>query len=78
MSEGLSKEKYNDIKESLTVILNSDFADLMEGAIDEGYPQHQEMRSEIMKLWSESKDIGNLINILRIIVLKIISYISFI
>ena len=60
MREGLSKEKYNDIKESLTIILNSDFADLMEGAIDEGYPQHQEMRAEINKLWLESRDMNKI------------------
>ena len=61
INEGLSKEKYNDIKESLTVILNSDFFDLMEGAIDEGYPQHQEMRAEVSRLWLENKNIGKVI-----------------
>ncbi len=64
ISEGFSKEKYNDIKESLTVILNSDFSDLVAGAIDEGYPQHQGMRSEITKLWSEHKSMDKVIEIL--------------
>jgi len=57
MKRGVSKEKLNDIKEALTVIFNIDFSDLMNGDIDRGYPQHQELRAEIGRLWSQSKDI---------------------
>ena len=64
-NQGVSREKYNDIKESLTVILNSDFSDLMNGAVDSGYPQHQEMRAEITRLWSENKNMAKVIDILR-------------
>ena|ERR1035437_102461 len=37
---GVSDEKYNEIKESLTELLNIEFADLMNGAVDKGYSQH--------------------------------------
>jgi hypothetical protein len=60
-NQGVSKEKYNDIKESLTVILNTDFSDLMNGAVDGGYPQHQEMREEIKRLWLENKDVTKVV-----------------
>ncbi len=61
MANGVSMEKFNDLKEALTVILNLEFSDLMNGDIDRGYPQHQEMRAEIARLWVESKDITKLI-----------------
>jgi len=54
----LGKQKYNEIKESLTVLLNEECGDLFpEGIYDEGYTQHQELREEIKKLWREKKDI---------------------
>jgi hypothetical protein len=53
----ISKACYNDIKESLTVLLNVEFADLLAGAEDKGYPQHKEMRESIKKNWLETKDI---------------------
>lgn len=54
----LGAEKYNEIKEALTVLLNVECADLMpEGVTDRGYPQHQELRSKILSLWSEHKNI---------------------
>lgn len=51
LDEGLSKLAYNDIKESLTELLNLEFSDLMNGKRDEGYPQHQEMRATIKESW---------------------------
>jgi GrpB-like predicted nucleotidyltransferase (UPF0157 family) len=61
LDEGLSKLAYNDIKESLTELLNLEFSDLMNGKQDTGYPQHQDMRIEIQKFWSFQKDISALI-----------------
>jgi hypothetical protein len=59
----LGKEKYNEFKESLTVLLNIECADLLgEGVVDAGYPQHQEIRSEITDFWMKSKDIKALWN----------------
>ncbi len=51
-------EKYNDIKESLTVLLNIECLDLMGGEIDKGYPQHQELRNKIIDIWNKTKDIN--------------------
>lgn len=56
--ENLGKQKYNDMKESLTVILNEECADLMpERIYDNGYPQHQELREELVTFWKKNKDI---------------------
>lgn len=54
----LGKQKYNDIKEALTVLLNIECADLLpEGVTDTGYPQHKELREKIAKVWKDMKDI---------------------
>lgn len=55
----LGFEKYNNVKESLTVLLNVVCKDLLpEGLEDEGYPQHKEIRERILKLWEEKPDIN--------------------
>lgn len=54
--QGVSDEKYNDMKESLTELLNIEFADLMVGAHDSGYPQHAEMRQKVRDLWLATRD----------------------
>lgn len=61
LDEGLSPSKYNDLKESLTELLNLEFSDLLKGKLDSGYPQHQEMRAAIRAWWSKQKDISLLI-----------------
>ena len=53
LDEGLSKLTYNDIKESLTELLNLEFFDFMNGKQDAGYLQHQEMRTKIREMWQE-------------------------
>jgi hypothetical protein len=59
--EKLGKEKYNDLKEALTVLLNIECKDLMhEDASDEGYPQHQEIRAKITDYWKGDSDMNNL------------------
>jgi hypothetical protein len=50
-------QKYNDAKEALTVLLNSECADLMDGEIDLGYPQHQQLRDIAIEKWKKTKDI---------------------
>ena len=62
LDEGLSKLLYNDIKESLTELLNLEFSDLMNGKPDTGYPQHREMRAKIRELWQTEKDIETLVS----------------
>lgn len=61
LEEGLSKLAYNDIKESLTELLNLEFFDLMSGKQDVGYPQHQEMRAKIREMWEARKNIAEII-----------------
>ena len=59
--EILGKQKYNDLKEALTVLLNVECADLLpEGISDEGYPQHQELRQSILNIWKNEKNIQSL------------------
>lgn len=64
--EKLGKQKYNDLKEALTVLLNVEFKDLLpEGVVDAGYPQHQEIREKILEYWEKDKSIKNLWNYLK-------------
>lgn len=59
--EKLGKEKYNNLKESLTVLLNVECVNLLkEKVYDNGYPQHQELRKNILKIWNKNKDIDYL------------------
>jgi hypothetical protein len=63
--EKLGKEKYNEIKEALTVLLNIEYADLLpEGITDTGYSQHAELRNKILSLWAQEKDIHKLWDVL--------------
>jgi hypothetical protein len=56
--EKIGKEKYNDIKEALTVLLNVECKNLLPKDInDEGYIQHKELREKIIELWKETKNI---------------------
>ena len=61
VKEGISPEQYNDIKESLTELLNLECKDLLGGHEDRGYPQHAAMRGLIREIWAKDKDIKNLI-----------------
>lgn len=59
--EKLGKTKYNDLKEALSVLLNVECKDLMsEGKHDKGYPQHTELREQILSFWENEKDIRKL------------------
>ena len=54
---GVSEAVYNDVKESLTELLNLEFADLMPGARDDGYPQHAAMRDVVRSSWLAHRDV---------------------
>lgn len=63
--EKLGKQKYNDLKEALTVLLNVECKDFLpEGMIDTGYPQHQEIREKVLEYWERDRNIKNLWNYL--------------
>jgi len=56
----IGTEKFWDLKEALTVLLNEEFKDLwiME---DMGYTEHEELREFISKQWRKEKDFDKLI-----------------
>lgn len=57
----LGRDKYNEIKEALTVLLNVECKDLLpEGVQDYGYMQHKELREKILKLWEDDKNMDRL------------------
>lgn len=61
--EKIGRQKYNELKEALTVLLNVECGELMPvGVSDLGYPQHQELRNKILRIWSEDKNIVRLWN----------------
>lgn len=63
--EKMGKQRYNDIKEALTVLLNIECKDLLpEGVEDKGYPQHAQLREKIAELWLEHKDLKKVVEIL--------------
>ena len=53
----LGSKKYNDLKESLTVLLNTECRHLLSEGEDKGYPQHQDLRAKILELWKQKNDI---------------------
>jgi len=56
--EKIGKEKYNTIKEALSVLLNVECSHLFPIDIsDTGYPQHKKLRENILKWWKEKQDI---------------------
>ena len=54
----LGPQKYNDMKEAFSAILNIEFADLMNGEVDNGYPQHKDMRTRAVEAWLRSQNIA--------------------
>lgn len=60
LRKGLSEKNFEDLKESLTFLLNVEFTDicLVE---EEGYPDHQNLRKRLELLWKEKQDFNWLI-----------------
>lgn len=57
----LGKQKYNELKEALTVLLNVECGDLLPiGTLDAGYPQHQEIRKKILDYWEKDRNMYSL------------------
>ena len=57
----ISKKMFNDIKESLTVLLNLEFKGLHLSK-DRGYPSHAKLREFMTKEWKENKDFDMLVS----------------
>lgn len=49
---GFTEPQIHDLKESLTVLLNS-ILDKRGLPLDQGYPKHQELRAKLKELWEE-------------------------
>jgi len=57
---GLSYEKFNDYKEALTFLLQTNFSDLLEGDLEDGYKKQEEIRSFLKSTWPECEDVEEL------------------
>lgn len=62
IKEKFGQKIFNDIKESLTVLLNIEFADLLGETRDKGYPQHQSLREKIIEHYNQTKNVYAVIN----------------
>jgi hypothetical protein len=60
--ETIGTQKYNELKEALTVLLNVECKELLGESIDVGYPQHQELRKRIVDIWEKEGGIEKLWN----------------
>jgi hypothetical protein len=56
----LTKKESEDLKESLTFLINTDFSSILV-AKDEGYPMHQQLRQQLQEFWQEHKNYDALI-----------------
>lgn len=63
--ENVGAQKYNEAKEALTVLLNIECVDLMDGETDLGYPQHQQLRDMVVEEWKKTKDIESVWDVLK-------------
>lgn len=54
--KGLKNDQIEDLKESLTFLLNEPEFDSIILSQDNGYPEHQKMRKQLQKIWSKEKD----------------------
>ena len=60
--QGLKNEQIEDIKESLTFLLNElEFENIILSQ-DNGYPEHHELRKKLKNIWSKNKNFKNLID----------------
>lgn len=56
----IGEKKTGDLKEALTVLLNTEFKDLWFSE-DKGYEEHKELRKFIAEEWKKEKDFDNLL-----------------
>lgn len=54
--KGLSQNKIEDLKESLTFLLNESEFDEIILVEDKGYPAHQKLRVQLNQLWQKEKN----------------------
>lgn len=49
----LNHDKFNDYKEALTFLLNTNFNDLLDGTLDNGYEKQRDLRIYLEEKWSK-------------------------
>ena len=68
--KGLKNNQIEDLKESLTFLLNeSEFEEIILSE-DAGYPEHIELRKKLKSIWSKDKNFQNLIDRAILIIKK--------
>lgn len=60
--KGISYENFNDYKEALTFIINTNFSDLIDGYFESGYKKQEKLRQQLEKMWPECSTIIELTN----------------
>lgn len=61
LKKQISKEQFSNIKESLTVLLNIEFGDILKYE-DKGYPNHEKLRDFIKSSYEKNRGFDLLIN----------------
>lgn len=64
LDAGLPYENFNDFKEALTFLLNTDFSDLLGGDLDTGYEKQKDLRVFMEKEWETCENVGELVSIM--------------
>jgi len=59
---GLKKDQMENLKESMTFLLNEPEFENIILSQDEGYPEHQELRKKLRNIWSKNKNFQNLLD----------------
>lgn len=59
----ISKNDFNDYKESLTFLINGNFSDLIPDFVDTGYLKQKKLRNYLISVWQKNQDIKKLTDI---------------
>lgn len=62
VKKGLNKEQIENLKESLTFLLNEPEFTSVILCNDNGYPAHKKLREQLKQIWSKDKNFKNLID----------------
>jgi len=59
-SQGVDNTQFNDYKEALTFLVNTNFSDIVSPAKDFGYEKQKELRKYLEHEWRNCRDVGEL------------------
>lgn len=62
LAQGLNKKQFEDLKESLTFLLNEPVFKNFYLAYDSGYPNHVRQRRQLQRVWEKEKNFLKLLN----------------